>query len=919
MFAPWTLIFVSFAYLALLFAIAYFGDRRSKMGRSIISNPYIYSLSMAVYCSAWTFYGSVGRAANAGLDFLTIYLGPMLMIPLWGLLLKKIIRICKVQRITSIADFISSRYGKSATLGTLVSIICVLGIIPYISLQLKAIALSLDVLSIRHIAGLETSEADTFLLDDTAFYVTVALALFTILFGTRNIDTTERHEGLVTAIAFESLVKLIAFIAVGIFVTYGMYNGLGDIFTKAASFPKLEALFTFEDSTSAHYDEWFWHLLLSTFAIILLPRQFQVAVVENVNEKHINKAMWLFPLYLFAINFFVLPIAMGGAMIFDGQPVDADTYVLTLPMLADNQFITMLVYVGGFSASTGMVIVAVIALSTMISNNLVMPILVAFVDVKKIKIIRGLILIRRASIFLVLFLAYLYFKFIGGYYALVSTGLISFAAVAQFAPAFLGGLFWKRATKRGAISGLSVGFIVWFYTLVIPSLEHSGLVSTSLIHEGPFGIAMLKPLALFGLRHLDSISHALLWSLFFNVFFYMFFSLLSVQSAKEHNQAEVFVDIFKYSSVYESSIVWKGTAYIPDIKSLLVSFLGRRKTELALHNYATKFKVNLEDSVKADPKLVNYAEKLLSGAIGAASARIMLSSVVQEEPILMSEVMHILRESQQLLTYNKELKRKSQQLKRTTEQLMMVNQRLKELDTVKDEFITTVTHELRTPLTSIRALSEILYDHPDLEQEQQRRFLDTIIKETERLSRLISQVLDLEKFDSGKQEFNISSVDVKELVNEAVMGVLPIADEKEITIDVSIHSTLPPIMVDKDRLIQVLVNLVSNAVKYCEPGYGQIVITAFHLENEVRINVKDNGVGISPDKHEAIFDRFYQVKNHNNIKPGGSGLGLAISKKIIEYHKGKIWVESDVTKGAKFCISLPAGVYNFALQKSGQS
>jgi signal transduction histidine kinase/Na+/proline symporter len=902
MFRYWFLIFISFGYLALLFVIAYYGDWRSKQNRSIISNPYVYALSMAVYCTGWTFYGSVGRAVSSGLDFLTIYLGPMLLIPVWGILLKKIVRICKVQRITSIADFISARYGKSARLGSLVAFICVLGVIPYISLQIKAISITLALISANAPAA---AEGTGFLLNDTAFYVTLVLAAFTILFGTRSIDTSERHEGLVSAIAFESIVKLVAFLAVGMYVTFGLFDGFDDLFGKAAQVPELEALFTYRDEPGSNYGDWFWHMVLSMFAIILLPRQFQVAVVENVNEQHISKAMWLFPLYLFAINIFVLPIALGGALLFNGQGVDADTYVLTIPMYTGREWLTMLVYIGGFSASTGMVITAVIALSTMISNNLFVPVLITLGNIKRFKISSIIIMVRRVSIIAVLILAYLYFKLVGEHYTLVSIGLTSFTAVAQFAPAFFGGLFWKQGTKTGAMVGLMAGFGIWFYTLILPSLTYPGFVSDAFITHGPWGIEMLRPMKLFGLEGMDAITHALIWSLFVNIFLFVAFSFGSRQNAKELNQAEVFVDIFKYSSVYESSIVWKGTAYVPELKSVLINFLGKSRTETALLHYATTYNVNLEEASVADSRLVNYAEKLLAGAIGAASSRIIISSIVQEEPIQMSDVMRILQESQQLLMYNKELRRKSIQLKRMTEQLTKVNLQLKEMDVLKDEFITTVTHELRTPLTSVRALSEILYDNPDLSPEQQRHFLGTIIKETERLSRLISQVLDLEKFDSGKQEFNFTHIDAKELITEAIDKIKPVADDKGVQLDVNLHMSLPALYADRDRLTQVLINVLSNAVKYSEKEKGCILVTAFYLENALRINIKDDGPGISQENHERIFDRFYQVSNRHTIKQEGSGLGLAICKKIIEFHNGKIWVESTPGEGAKFCISLP--------------
>jgi Na+/proline symporter len=368
----WVIVAASFAYLGVLFAIAHYGDRRADVGRSIIANPTIYALSLAVYCTTWTFYGSVGRAASTGIGFLPIYLGPTLMAVLWWFVMRKMIRISKVSRITSIADFVASRYGKSQILGGLVTVIAVVGIIPYISLQLKAVSNSFTIL--LHYPGLPAKAIEQPLWQDSALYIAIILAAFTILFGTRHLDATERHEGMVAAIAFESLVKLLAFIAVGMFVTFGIYNGFGDIFARAEAIPELRDLLTVAEGAGS-YGSWWSLTILSMLSIMFLPRQFQIAVVENVNEQHVVRAVWLFPLYLLLINIFVLPIALGGLMYFPNNTIDADTFVLSLPVMEKQEALTLLVFIGGLSAATGMVIVETIALSTMICNDLIMPVL----------------------------------------------------------------------------------------------------------------------------------------------------------------------------------------------------------------------------------------------------------------------------------------------------------------------------------------------------------------------------------------------------------------------------------------------------------------------------------------------------------------------------------------------------------------
>jgi len=478
---PLFILFVSFAYLGVLFAIAYYGDKRADEGRSLIGNPYIYALSIAVYCTSWTFYGSVGLAATSGIKFLPIYIGPTLVFVLWWFLLRKIIRISKGHRITSIADFIASRYGKSTLLGGLVTIIAVIGILPYISLQLKAVSTSFSLLMRYPDIVMPRDAASLPFLGDTALLLALVLAVFAILFGTRHIDAAEHHEGMVAAIAFESLVKLVAFLAVGLFVTFGLHDGFGDLFAKAAARPDLPKLFQIAGGS---YSAWVTLTLLSMAAIICLPRQFQVSVVENVDESHLTKAVWLFPIYLLVINIFVLPIAFSGLLHFPGGTVDGDTFVLTVPMAERQEALTLLAYIGGLSAATAMVIVATIALSTMVCNDLVMPVLLRLTWLRLTErgdLTRLLLSIRRGSIVIIVLLGYLYFRLIGESYTLVTVGLVSFSAAAQFAPAIIGGIFWKGANRSGALTGLSLGFLLWAYTLLLPSFARSGWIPTAFV------------------------------------------------------------------------------------------------------------------------------------------------------------------------------------------------------------------------------------------------------------------------------------------------------------------------------------------------------------------------------------------------------------------------------------------------------
>lgn len=900
MLQEWVILLVSLCYLGILFGIAYFADKRADAGRSIISNPYIYTLSIAVYCTAWTFYGSVGRAASTGVGFLPIYLGPTLIAAIWWFVLRKIIRISKVHRITSIADFIASRYGKSTLAGGLVTIIAMVGIVPYISLQLKAVSISFTVMHFYPELEL-VNHPQTTIWNDTAFSVTMVLAAFAILFGTRHIDATERHEGMVAAIAFESMIKLLAFTAAGIFVTFSMFSGPQDLFSWVPVYPELSRLIRLEVLPGG-YTNWFTLTFLSMMAIMFLPRQFQVLVVENVNEEHVRKAAWLFPLYLLAINLFVLPISMAGLMLFPEGAIDPDTFVLTLPLTEHRELLALFIYLGGLSAATGMVIVATIALSTMVCNDLVMPVLlrVRFLQQKDLS---GVVLtIRRASIIGLLLLGYFYFRFIGESYALVSIGLVSFAAAAQFGPPILFGIYWKNASRKGAISGLLAGFLVWTYTLLLPSFARSGWISTSFLQYGPFGIELLRPYQLFGLDMFDNVTHSVFWSMLANLGLLIGVSLVDRQSTIERIQASLFVDVYRHSG---DTLLWRGKAMTTELKNLLSRFIGATQAERAFVDYARNRGIQLSATVQADADLVDFAERLLSGAIGAASARVMVSSVMEGEEISQEGVMRILDEASQIIEYSQRLEQKSLELESASRELQEANTRLKELDRLKDEFVSTVSHELRTPLTSIRSFSEILHDNPAMDSKERQKFLGIVIKETERLTRLINQVLDLAKVESGRADWSMKDVDLVDLVNEALESTSQLFSEKNIELRKIIPSAAVNIFADRDRLMRVIINLLSNAVKFCEPQVGVVTVRLYPKSEEVRIEVADNGPGIPPAEQDKIFEKFKQLRNLQDGKPTGSGLGLAICQRIIEYHNGRIWVESAPDAGAKFIFTLP--------------
>ncbi len=759
MLPTWIVLATSLTYLLALFGVAHFADRIANSGRRqhLISNPYIYSLSIAVYCTSWTYYGSVGRAASSGVGFLPIYIGPTIVFTAGWFVLRKILRICKSQRITSIADFIASRYGKSQLIAGLVTVITVIVVIPYISLQLKAVAVSFGVVLENDVQ----SAAMSLRAYDIAMLVTVVLAAFAVLFGTRHIEATEHHAGMVVAIAVESVVKLVAFLAVGIFVTFGMFNGFGDIYAKAASHPELIKLMTMDIAGT----NWFTLILLSMAAVVCLPRQFQVTFVENTDENHLTRATWLFPLYLLVINIFVLPIAFGGILILGHSGIDADTYVLALPLSAGQPMLALFVLIGGLSAAAAMVIVATIALSTMVCNDLVMPTLFRVMEQRlagRRDLTSLLLNIRRSAIFLILLLAYLYLAAVGETYHLVTIGLVSFCGVAQLAPALLFAIYWRGGTRNAAFAGLAAGFAIWCYTLFLPSFAKSGLLPMSFIDAGPFGLALLKPYALFGLEGLDIISHSLFWSMAFNIGAFLAVALYSHQSRIERIQATVFIEAFSAQQprMLGAPHLERGGASVEGLRQVATKFVGKERTDDAFKAHARRLGLASERELHVDTGLMRLVERLVAGSIGAASARAVMASAVKAEKVSLEEIMEILDETSHVLEYSRQLEQKSNELEIASRDLNAANEQLREADRLKDEFMSTVSHELRTPLTSIRSFSEILKDEPDMPAEQRDNFLGIVVSESERLTRLINQVLDLAKIEAGRMRWNIKDVDV---------------------------------------------------------------------------------------------------------------------------------------------------------------
>ena len=644
----WVVIAFALGYIGLLFVIASYGDRTRRFGRGGRSRLFIYPLSLAIYCTSWTFFGSVGLASRNGFDFLTIYVGPMLVIGLCSPLIMRIVRLAKAQNITSIADFIAARYGKAQTVAAAVALIAIIGTIPYIALQLKAVSSSLTTILVHIGPASGTMQP---VLGDIALYVAVAMAIFAVLFGTRHIDATEHQDGLMLAIATESIVKLVAFVGVGIFVTFWMFDGPFALFSQALERPNTAAVLTREPALGTLLAM----TLLSTFAIVLLPRQFHVTVVENNSESEIRRAAWLFPLYLVLINLFVVPIALAGLLTFTPGQVDSDMFVLALPLAAHSDLLTVAAFIGGLSAATAMVIVESVALAIMISNDIIMPLVLQ----RRETLITGrdnvgglLLAVRRVAIFVILVLAYVYYR-LAGDAQLASIGLLSFAAVAQLAPAFFGGLIWRRATARGALGGMTVGILAWSYTLLLPSLADAGIVGQSLLSQGPGGIALLRPQALFGLD-LPPLAHGVIWSLSLNVFAYVVFSLGRAPASIERLQADLFVPSH-LTPIPPSFRLWRSSVTVEELTTTVARYLGEERTRTSFDSYGLTRGINVDPKAEADFQLLRYAEHLLASAIGAASSRLVLSLLLRKRTLSTKAALKLLDDANAAIHYNREI------------------------------------------------------------------------------------------------------------------------------------------------------------------------------------------------------------------------------------------------------------------------
>jgi Na+/proline symporter/nitrogen-specific signal transduction histidine kinase len=881
------LVAVCLLYVAGLFGIAFLAEKRASEGKvRWLHSPITYTLSLSIYTTAWTFYGAVGSAARSGLEFMTIYLGPTLVFIGWFWLLRKLVRIGRAQRITSIADMISSRYGKSSGLAALVTVLAVIGTTPYIALQLQSVTLSFAVFARPGALGSPDAAA-------TEIWVAGGLALFTIIFGTRSLDVNERHPGLVSAIALEGIVKLTALITVGIFVVWGLADGPSDILARIEQSPISEW------STSA--SRWVGLTVLSGAAILCLPRMFQVLVVENADEGHLATASWAFPLYLFLMSLFVLPIAVVGLQMMPSS-ANPDMFVLTLPLSQGQDGVALLAFLGGFSSATSMVIVAAMALSTMLSNHIVMPIWLRLTrgdDPMSGDMRRVALMARRISILGILALGLAYYRVSGGSGALAAIGLIAFLGVAQVLPALLGGVLWRGATRPGAAAGITVGFAIWVWLLLLPNAA-TGVWAADLLANGPFGIAWLRPATPLGLEVGDPLITTMILSLGVNAFCFIFISLFTFPTPLERLQGAQFVNVFEHTA---APLPWRGSAAAAD--DLLVMARRILGTGRAGRLFRSAARAQGRETSLPEPTadFLEQLERELAGSVGAATAHAMVSQITGAAAVSVRDLLAVADETAQMMEYSSQLEAKSDELARTAVRLREVNEKLTELSVQKDAFLSQISHELRTPMTSIRAFSEILMQRDPLDEAGRQRFSSIIHEESLRLTRLLDDLLDLSVLENGRATLNKTDVTLERVLDRAVNSTAALSTDRKLAIFRNREDEAVELTTDADRLAQVFINLISNAQKYCDAAAPELRIEVRRLPGRLEVDVTDNGSGIPPRQHALIFEKFARLDSARDVQ--GAGLGLAISREImIRLDGGLTYVPS--LSGATFRVRLSA-------------
>jgi len=908
MFSPLTVLLILLIYFGLLFLLAHWVEAKSALSMRIAGSPLVYSLSLAVYCTSWTYYGSVGKAVTSGMLFTTAYIGPTLGIILWWQIMRRMVRIKNRYRITSIADFISARYDRSVSLAAMAACAALVGSTPYIALQIKSVVATFNI-----IAG-DPGPTTSWVREQIGPLSVILMIAFTIIFGVRKLDPTERHQGMITAVAAESIIKLTAFLACGIFITYIAHNGIADLFadTRALGIDLSEVI-TLSGQVDTPYSTWATYLLLSMSAILFLPRQFHVSVVENSDEKHIATAMWFFPLYMLLITIFVVPIAVDGLRIGFSQSM-ADTFVLKLPMWYNRPWLALFVYIGGVSAAMSMIMISTMTLATMLTNHILLPIAGTMKPLEFLR--RHLLKLKWFSVTLVICTGYWFNVAVGDSFMLVNMGMISFAAALQFAPSILGGIFWERGNKAGAQFALAGGFGIWFYTLVVPAFAKSDWAFQSVVANGPFGITLLKPEALFGMISMDPLSQSVFWSMLINIGLYTTGSMLFEARATGMTLARDFVNILDRPNKQPyrpgeaiidltsktKKIVRTLTHYVDssDAGSMFIGSVRRA-------GLSGRRKVSLNELAE----LLGEVEKTLTGAVGAAEAHsaIMSADIYTDEERaklsnMYAEILADLKltpgELKRRVDYYKERESLLSNQARTLEK--RVKARTVDLEAANKEleaFSYSVSHDLRAPLRAIDGFSQALIeDYGDKLDEEGLDFLNRVRNASQRMGEIIDDILAMSRM--SRMEVKRERIDLGEIVLDIVQTLRE--REPETKVEIEIQADLKA---EADpRLVRIMLeNLVGNAWKFSADNDAPRI--TFGTEDALGTTwfvIRDNGAGFDMRYADKLFQPFSRL--HTQEEFDGTGIGLAIVDRVVRKHGGDVRAKGEVGQGAAFFFTL---------------
>jgi Na+/proline symporter/signal transduction histidine kinase len=994
MFPNWQLVSISLIYICLLFLIAYLGDKyRHQLANK--GQNVIYALTLGVYCTSWSFLGTTGQASTNFLSHIPIYLGPILLFIFAWPFIQRIIRVSLKLNLTSIADLLAARFGKSHNLAIIVTIVAFVGTMPYIALQLKAMVYTFQQLQVDQS------------LDSWHIGLVVSLVLtgFTILFGIRNIDVTERHPGVMLAIAFESLIKLSAFLAVSLFVCFSLFDSPLDLWQQSNASLKLEQQLNVDNVSSM-----LAMLVIVMAAFLSLPRQFQVMVVELKDQKDTWLGRRVFPLYLLVFAFFAAPLGLAGQLLL-GDSVPSDAYVLFLPSVTGQTWLTLFTFIGAISAASSMVIISAIALSTMLSNEIVFPLLyrrqkVAQTNYENFR--KRLLNIRKILISFVIISGYGVFV-MASPDTLSSLGEVAFGAFAQLTPALVVAFYWRGASLMGVYAGILVGFILWLSLNFMPQFG---------LYASPFAEGILP-----------AKTTATLFSLGANIIVMWALSQISRQSVQERVQASLFLE---WQSPTLLRVEKKRQLDVRELELLASRFVGDSKAKSSFSLFLSSNDKKQLGNATYNQLLLQHTENTLAMVMGASSARLVLSSALDGRDIALDELavlvedassqqqqfsqnllqsaienasegISIVDEDLKLVAWNqkyldlfdypsdlvyigcpieslirhnvirglcgagdvdKQVVRRLEYLRKgsphsseryhatgqtiriegnplpgggfvmlfsditayrqaeqvlkeanldletrvyertltlakTNEALAKAHEKAEQAHLKKSQYLKACSHDLMQPLEAARLFTSALTEQNGLNAEQQRQ-VDNIDKSLRAANDLLADLAQIARLESGNIKPHIEAFALNELFDDLDQEFAALALEQNI--EFRLVATNAWVKSDKHLLRRIIQNLVGNAFRSASPG--KVLLGARMSNDQIIIQILDNGPGIPIEKQTLVFEQFTQLDTPMSQSCRGLGLGLNITQSLVQLLGHSLSLQSREMQGCKFSISV---------------